>query len=237
MVRPGDAPRSGRKEGNPWPVVDLTRGNRPLPRGDPSPRALPPRSTRERAQGTERRARTTHLGALFAPGGGGASDVQRRHVGDGALKPARPGPIARPRRRARMGGARRLAQAPTERPPAQAAFTSAFGSRRQAARPPNARPPGTPRPALGAGQPRPAGPRVSSPAGLEGDPWARSSPHRRPRRLRRVLRQEPPERGRRSATHSRPRREPRTHDPSGLPASAATGAEARTLYDLSREQA
>jgi hypothetical protein len=92
------APWAARSGGNPW-----------LALGDPSLSALPPLvSTRGSAQGREHDRRTAHLGALL-PTRGGLSAVPRRHVGGDALKPARPGPIAKPRRRARIGGARRLA--------------------------------------------------------------------------------------------------------------------------------
>jgi hypothetical protein len=56
MVRPGDAPRSGRKEGNPWPVVDLTRRNPELPRAT-HPRARCPLVQRARAHRVRSTAR------------------------------------------------------------------------------------------------------------------------------------------------------------------------------------
>jgi hypothetical protein len=167
--------RRAREKGGPSvpPAVRQKRGQPMACPGRPIPeRATPARATRGSAQGREHHGRTTHLGALL-PTPGRLSAVPRRHVGDGGSNPSAQGRL--PSRGVGPGWG-----APGASPkhslkgrPPRPAFTSEFGSRREAALPrTRAR---TARPALGARQPRPAGPRPPAPLGSSATPSARSS--------------------------------------------------------------
>jgi hypothetical protein len=177
------------KEGNPWPVGDLTRGQLWLP-GRPIPeRAAPSFDPRELTGSGAPRADDASWRVLRA--GGRAFCCAKT---PGRRRGAQP-PRAEGDCQAEASGQDGGRPAPRPSTHRKAAGPDGFHLRvREPARcgaSPNAHP-GTPRPAMGARQPRPAGPTVPAPPGSSATPRRAHLPHRRPRRLLRVLRQEPP---------------------------------------------
>jgi hypothetical protein len=185
---------------------------------DPSPSARPRSFDARNAQGREHHGRTAHPGALL-PTRGGLSAVPRRHVGGGTLKPARPGVDYQAEASGQDGG--RPPPRPSthreSRPPTRLSRqNSVAGARRRS--PQRAPALGPRNRALPGRWPQLRWARARTPV--------RSSTDRRPRRLHRVLRQEPPDPAPGSATHPRRRRDPRAPDPGRLsgPRPYRTGA-------------